>query len=168
MVYGIIQRHHGTLVIESEPGEGTAFTIRLPVQKEQKAGTRKQETEGPSRRLQILVVDDEPPVRAVVTDYLTGDGHSVESATNGSEGLQKFLGGWFDVVVTDQAMPEMAGDQLAAAIKRVAPNKPVILLTGFGDLMIAAGERPGGVDIILSKPVTLNALRQALAKLMAG
>jgi len=166
MVYGIIQRHHGTLVIESEPGEGTTFTIRLPVQKEQKAGTRRQETEGPSRRLQILVVDDEPPVRAVVTDYLTGDGHSVESATNGSEGLQKFLGGWFDVVVTDQAMPEMAGDQLAAAIKRVAPNKPVILLTGFGDLMIAAGERPGGVDIILSKPVTLNALRQALAKVM--
>jgi signal transduction histidine kinase len=164
MVYGIIQRHHGTLLIESEPGQGTSIIIRLPVQMEQKGEVRGQDEERPSRRLQILVVDDEPQVREVVTEYLTGDGHSVETATNGREGLEKFLAGWFDVVVTDQGMPEMSGDQLAGAIKRVAPKKPVILLTGFGDLMIAAGDRPSGVDIILSKPVTLNALRQALAK----
>ena len=164
MVYGIIQRHHGTLLIESEPGQGTSIIIRLPVQMEQKGEVRGQDEERPSRRLQILVVDDEPQVREVVTAYLTGDGHSVETATNGREGLEKFLVGWFDVVVTDQGMPEMSGDQLAGAIKRVAPKKPVILLTGFGDLMIAAGDRPSGVDIILSKPVTLNALRQALAK----
>ncbi|MFQ5875240.1 MAG: response regulator, partial [Dehalococcoidia bacterium] len=163
MVYGIIQRHQGTLAIASEPGQGTTFLIRLPVHTEQ-AERKPQEAEGLSRRLKILVVDDEPPVREVATTYLTGDGHTVEIATNGCEGLEKFLAGWFDVVITDQGMPEMAGDQLATAIKKVAPDKPVVLLTGFGDLMVASGEPPLGVDIILSKPVTLPALRQALAK----
>ncbi|MFQ5804755.1 MAG: ATP-binding protein, partial [Candidatus Methylomirabilales bacterium] len=167
MVYGIIQRHRGTLAIESEPGQGTTFILRLPVLTEQGVECRSQAGEVLSRRLQILVVDDEPPVREVITAYLTGDGHTVETASNGSEGLEKFLAGWFDVVVTDQGMPEMAGDQLAAAIRRVAPDAPVILLTGFGDLMIASGEMPAAVDIIVSKPVTLAALRQALAKVTA-
>ena len=167
MVYGIIQRHQGTLAIESEPGQGTTFILRLPVYTEQGVERRSQAGEVLSRRLQILVVDDEPPVREVITAYLAGDGHTVETASNGSEGLEKFLAGGFDVVVTDQGMPEMAGDQLAAAIRRIAPDMPVILLTGFGDLMIASGETPAGVDIIVGKPVALAALRQALAKVTA-
>ncbi|MFQ5840687.1 MAG: GAF domain-containing protein, partial [Candidatus Methylomirabilales bacterium] len=167
MVYGIIQRHQGTLAIESEPGQGTTFILRLPVYTKQDAEHRPQAGEVLSRRLDILVVDDEPPVREAITAYLTGDGHRVETASNGSEGLEKFRAGWFDVVVTDKGMPEMAGDQLAAAIKRVAPDAPVILLTGFGDLMIASGETPAGVDIIVGKPVALAALRQALAKVTA-
>ena len=167
MVYGIIQRHYGKLAIESAPGQGTTFIIHLPLHTGQAVEDRSQEPDAPARPLRVLVVDDEPPVREVVTAYLTGDGHSVETATDGRGGLEKFLAGWFDVVVTDQGMPEMAGDQLAAAIKRVAPNKPVILLTGFGDLIIAAGERTGDVDLILSKPVTLAALREALAKVTA-
>jgi DNA-binding NtrC family response regulator len=108
-------------------------------------------------------VDDDPSVREVMTEYLAGDGHRVEAAANGAEGLQKFRAGWFDVVITDQAMPAMSGDELAAAVKAQAPNKPVILVTGFGDLMLASGEKPGAVDCILPKPVTLAALREALS-----
>jgi DNA-binding NtrC family response regulator len=74
------------------------------------------------------------------------------------------MSGWFDLVITDRAMPEMGGDQLAAAIMGIAPDKPVIMLTGFGDLMTAKGEKPAGVKAILSKPVTLDALRQAIAQ----
>ncbi len=118
-----------------------------------------------SRWLHVLVVDDEPPARDVVAEYLTGDGHSVETAINGHDGLDKFRADWFDLVVTDQGMPGMSGTQLAAAIKQVTTNTPVILLTGFGDMIKVSGERPAGVDVILSKPVTLPTLRQALAKI---
>ena len=169
MVYGTLQRHQGTIDIQSEPGKGTSFLICLPVQTEEKAEGKRREAEALAHPLHILVVEDEPPVRQVVVEYLTGDGHTVEAAANGREGLEKFhAAAWFDVVVTDRGMPDMSGDQLAAAIKRVAPNKPVILLTGFGDLMEASGEKPSGVDFIASKPVTMSALRQALREAMAA
>jgi DNA-binding response OmpR family regulator len=86
----------------------------------------------------------------MLTEYLTDSGHTVEVATNGREGLEKFHQGTFDLMMTDRALPEMNGDQLAIAVKRIAPKMPVIMLTGFGDLMEASGEKPAGVDMILS------------------
>jgi DNA-binding response OmpR family regulator len=114
--------------------------------------------------LRVLVVEDEPLVREVVSVYLNEDGHAVETAINGREGLEKFKDGEFDVVLTDRAMPEMNGDQLAAQIKLLRPDMPVILLTGFGDLMMDVGERPSGVDLVVSKPFTMTSLREALSK----
>jgi DNA-binding NtrC family response regulator len=103
-------------------------------------------------------------VREVLGVYLTEDHHDVTTAVNGRDGLEKFQAGNFDLVVTDRAMPEMNGDQLAAEIKKLKPKQPLILLTGFGDLMTGAGEQPEGVDLVVSKPFTLNTLRGAIAK----
>ena len=72
------------------------------------------------------------------------------------------MSGRFDLVVTDRAMPVMGGDELAASIERLAPDTPVIMLTGFGDLMAAKGEQPTGVDAVIGKPVTLDALAGAI------
>jgi len=87
-------------------------------------------------------------------------------ATNGREGLEMFRSGTFDLVLTDRAMPEMNGDQLAMEVKKLKSDQPVILLTGFGDLMSGAGEQPAGVDLIVSKPFTMNMLRAAIAKIL--
>jgi CheY-like chemotaxis protein len=121
----------------------------------------------PQQPLRVLVVDDEPTVLKVIREFLISDGHAVETAANGREALEKFHPEQFDLVVTDRAMPDMNGDQLAAAIKKMTPNKPVILLTGFGELMLATGEHLQAVDLILSKPVTLLALRRAIAQVTA-
>ncbi len=103
-------------------------------------------------------------MRQVMRECLVGDGHAVETATNGRQGLQRFESGSFDVVVTDRAMPEMNGLELAAAIKRTAVRKPVvIMLSGFGDELDMAGDPPPGVDLVVGKPVTLEKLRQVLA-----
>ncbi len=102
-------------------------------------------------------------MREVVSQYLIQDRHAVKLATNGRETLSKFQSGSSDVVVTDMAMPEMSGDQLAAAIKRASPDTPVILLSGFGDMLQAVGARPEAVDLVVSKPVKLATLREALA-----
>ena len=66
--------------------------------------------------------------------------------------------------MTDRAMPEVNGDVLAREVKKINPQQPVILLTGFGDLMSGAGEKPEGVDLVVSKPFTLNSLREAMLK----
>ena len=99
--------------------------------------------------------------------YLTYDGHTIETATDGREGLDKFIAGTFDVVLTDRAMPRVSGDQLAAAIQVIAP-RPVIMLTGFGEMMQATSEKPVGVALILSKPVALSSLRRALEEVTVG
>ena len=78
--------------------------------------------------------------------------------------MKKFQAGEFDVVITDQAMPVMNGDQLAAMIKETTPDMPVILVTGFGDMILAKDESVGNVYVIVGKPVPLAALREALAE----
>jgi CheY-like chemotaxis protein len=117
--------------------------------------------------LRVLVVDDEPMVRQLVTEYLTGDGHTVETASDGNQGLDKFRKGAFDLLLTDRAMPEMSGDHLADAVKAASPGTPVILLTGFGDIMMARDEKPPSVDLIVAKPVTVEGLREAIAQVTA-
>ena len=94
--------------------------------------------------------------------------HTVESAVDGRDALDKFNEGVFDVVISDRAMPEMNGDQLSAAIKKNAPEMPFIMLTGFGEMMETSEERPAGVDLVIGKPVTLRALRDALATVTSG
>src|SRR5206468_12240379 len=120
------------------------------------------------RALRVLVVDDEPKVLSLVREYLAADRHDVETATDGRDGLDKLRTGKFDLIVTDRSMPRMSGDQLAVAAKRLRPETPIVLLTGFGELMSDHDERPEGVDLIVSKPITLAALRAAMTRVIAA
>ena len=168
MVYGIIQRHKGTVDIETEVGKGTTFIIRLPVQTAQPQSEPKPQPVDVVQHLHVLVVDDEAMVRKIIGDYLKIDGHIVEAANSGRDALEKFRNSRFDLVLLDRAMPDMSGDQVVAAIKFTNPAMPVIMLTGFGSMMDAADEKPTGVDFIVGKPVTINALRAALSKAVAS
>ena len=166
MVYGIIERHRGKLEIESAAGQGTTFIIRLPLAESSPlvaaatSGTRSKSL------LNVLIVDDEPRVLEVVSAYLRCDGHSVSTAASGREALEKFQRNEFDLVVLDRVMPEMSGDQTARFIKQVRHDIPVIMLTGFGALIEVTGSQPAPVDVVLNKPVTLDALRQTIEKLL--
>jgi signal transduction histidine kinase len=159
MVYGIIKRHNGLLELDSIPGRGTTFTIRLPfaviTEKETTASSV-----APAKRsvLQVLVVDDEPGIREVISAFLRSDGHEVTTASNGREGLKEFQAKSFDIVVTDRAMPQMNGDQMASLIKQTRPNIPVVLLTGFGTVIETAERQLPSIDVVLGKPVTLKTL----------
>ena len=167
LVHATVERHGGTLAIESEPGRGTTFIVRLPIKDGPAATGADVDSPESLRPLHILLVDDDPLVRMSVVAQLNSQAHIVETAANGREGLDRFASGRFDLVVTDRAMPEMGGDQLAATIERSAPDTPVIMLTGFGDLMSAKGEHPPGVDAVVGKPVTLDALTQAILRVIA-
>src|SRR5438309_11782070 len=116
----------------------------------------------PQRR--ILVVDDEPFVCDAVKMMLTFDGHVVETASNGKEALAMFEVGKFDLVITDFAMPNRKGDELAAAIKARAPKQPVVMITAYAEMLQSSGNPLKGVDFIISKPFLLENLRQAIAK----
>ncbi len=166
-VYGIARRHGGEIDIQSEQGRGTTVAVSLPLEKSAKTAEPAKPAPAAGVSLRILVVEDEPLVREVLGVYLAEDNHNVTTAENGREGLEKFRAGEFDLVMTDRSMPEMNGDALAAEIKKLRPAQPVLLLTGFGDIMSGAGEKPAGVDLVVSKPFTLTTLRSAIAKVTA-
>jgi CheY-like chemotaxis protein len=109
-------------------------------------------------------VDDQEIICELLAEYLQADGHDVTTAGNGTEALERFQQGAFDVVITDQSMPGLNGVQLAEAIKTTHPKLPVILLTGFGDELQATGQLPPGIDLIVGKPVSASDLRRALTK----
>ena len=167
MVAAIVDRHRGGWTIESEPDRGTRIVLWLPQRATRATGAPDVQSNGRTRRLRILVVDDEAAVRKSIIDVLAADGHTADGASNGVEGLEKVAGNWFDLVITDRAMPEMGGDQFAAAVKRMLPGKPIVMLTGFGELMAARGERPTGVDVIVSKPVSRAELQRAVSQATA-
>src|SRR5688500_13543625 len=107
-----------------------------------------------STQRRILVADDQKIICELLAEYLRADGHETVIAFNGNEALQKFREGHFDLVITDQSMPGLNGQQLAAAVKATHATVPVILLTGFGDEIQAAGQLPPGIDLVVSKPVS--------------
>ena len=165
MVRGVVQQHGGTVEVESRPGQGTTFKIRLPIECGKTAPIEPASSvAGLTRTLRVLVVDDEPMLRTITTAFLTVDGHVFETAASGAEALAQLKAGKFDVVITDKTMPEMNGEQLAAAINQHAPGVPIILMTGFGDMMLDAGEMPPHICTILCKPFTQASLRAALVK----
>jgi len=166
---GTVRKHGGLITVDSELGKGTTFKISLPV-----AGTTEPKTpaEGISngkdthQSLNVLLIDDDPRGRDVIAEYLRADGHSVAIASDGAVGFETFCNGDFDIVLTDWAMPGMNGDRLASAVKSHAPNTPVVLLTGFGSVMDPDLDTPKDVDVLLSKPVSVEKVRDALARVI--
>src|SRR5215212_126940 len=164
MVQGIVDQHQGEIGVSSDLGRGTTFTLRFPALPDQQQPSAGRDESAPRRvrGLRVLLTEDEPSLRQILASYLRIDAHTIEPAANGAEALAKFEPGRFDLVITDRAMPEMGGDQLAAELRRRGSTTPVIMLTGLGDLMNEVGERPEGVDLVVAKPITLAELRAAV------
>jgi CheY-like chemotaxis protein len=116
------------------------------------------------RQRHILVVDDESLVRQSVQIFLQCDGFVVHEAKSGAEALALFEPDKFDMIFTDYLMPEMRGDQLAAAIKKRAPKQPVVMLTAFPEKLQSSDCPLGGVDSFICKPFGLDTLRSAIAR----
>ena len=164
---GAIARCQGTLVIESVPDKGTTVTIRIPTMPAPAAATgAASQLPALGRKLRVLAIDDEECIRKLLMKAMKAMGYEVEIAADGPAAIKIFRSGAFDVVIVDMAMPEMSGNEVAAAIKQIQPRTPVIMLTGFGDVLRERGEQPAGVDFLLSKPMPLDELQNAITRVV--
>ncbi len=171
MVYGTIQRHGGSIDLHSAPGAGTRFVLRFPLRRPAPVAEAVPAEAGEQIPRRILVVDDQAVLCEILVEYLASDGHEVETALDGYEALEKFraataTGGGFDLVITDRAMPGMNGESLAMGVKALEPGTRVVMLTGYA-AMGGGDECLPCIDMVVDKPVTRNALRQAVTKVMA-
>lgn len=170
MVYGVVQRHSAEIEIESAVGKGTTMRLIFAVSSAVMAAPgRDVSRHAVPSRLRLLIVDDDPLLIKSLRDTLETDGHRVVVAGNGQEGIATFRAAQekeerFDAVITDLGMPYVDGRKVASAIKAISPATPVILLTGWGQRMLAEGDVPQHVDRVLSKPPKLRELREALAE----
>ncbi len=164
VVHGLVHRYGGHLEISSEPGRGTTVAVLLPVAAEPEAAAEEVlrcPASAPSgSKTRILVVDDEPEVRSVVSEVLARGGYRVTAAAHGAEAWQRFAEApdAFALVVTDLTMPGLSGDELAGKILALRPDTPVVVCTGLPTGAPLAGEAAR-----LQKPVSPARLLTAVA-----
>jgi signal transduction histidine kinase/ActR/RegA family two-component response regulator len=173
-VYGMVERHSGTLEIDSEPAHGTRVRLLFPASEPQRMVIVDQEAlSAQVRKLQILIIDDDPVIIESLRNILQGDGHRVTAAEGGQAGIDVFgaakrQGRPFDLVITDLGMPHVDGRKVAASIGTTCPGMPIILLTGWGQRLLDENDLPLAVHRVLAKPPKLRELRAALRELAAS
>lgn len=112
----------------------------------------------------ILVVDDDPFMRESLERTLAADGHVVQTAANGREGLILFEKDKFGLVILDYEMPDVKGDELALVIKALSPRQPLIMISAYPEAL--ATNLLTEVDMVIGKPFNAQALRAAATKLL--
>jgi signal transduction histidine kinase/CheY-like chemotaxis protein len=167
MVYGIVARHGGEVLVDSREGAGSTFTIRLPLGAgHAEPGTVPLALAGNAGG-RVLVIDDEENVRDTLADMLRLTRREVVVASHGAEGLEHFRTAPFDLVMTDLAMPGMSGWQVAQAVKALRPDVPVVLVTGWGVELPADQLRANGVDRVMTKPFRIDEVNSVVVAFLS-
>jgi CheY-like chemotaxis protein len=165
--YGIIKRHGGEILIESEAGKGTTLIIHLPTGHGEKEASLKEVSPAKvSRRARILVIDDEDSVRDILSRMLKTKGHQVVVASDGEEGIDRFKSEPFDLVFTDLGMPKLSGWEVGKTIKEINPKVPIAMITGWGVEYDRKKLSESGIDLIVSKPFNFDQVIHLVSEAM--
>lgn len=169
VVHGVVAESGGAIDVQSRPGAGARFTLYLPECKDRVEAPAPTSTEVPRGAGQtVLVVDDEPSLVALTEELLEGLGYAPVGFTDPLLALQALAEApqRFAAVITDEAMPELPGTRLTAALQAHAPRLPVLLVSGYGGALLARRATAAGVTRILTKPLQRAELASALADLL--
>ena len=169
VVHGIVMDHQGHISVESKLGVGTTFRLYFPeLQHHDEPAYHNGQTHLLTSSGRILVVDDEQPILGMVSGILSAAGYTVTARQDPAEALQDFKNDphRYDLLITDMTMPGMTGYELATQVLELHPNLPVILCTGYSELINKKEAEAAGINRYFMKPVSSHELTAAVRELL--
>lgn len=165
-VHGIVKDHGGSIKVYSQPGVGTTIQVFFPIEKSAVQPSRADTASFSPGRGVVLFVDDEAQLRDIGSELLEGLGYLVETRVNPMDTIEAFRLNplKYALLITDWTMPQMTGGKLARIVRKIRPDIPIIVSTGFPAAIDDADLKEVGVRHVLPKPVSLNRLAAAVAK----
>ncbi len=170
VVHGIVKQHGGHIAVESTPGIGTVFDVYFPKVAVGREDDPVQDDHAPRGNERILLVDDEEALAEMGQQLLHELGYEVTVKTSSTDALALFESHPenFDLMITDQTMPEITGLELAREVIRIRPDLPVVLTTGFSHAVKAGAAEEAGIRAFVMKPVTKRELARTLREVLDG
>jgi signal transduction histidine kinase/ActR/RegA family two-component response regulator len=170
LVHGIVLDHGAALEVQSHPGAGTTFSVYLLLTDSEPSQEPLPQVAPPGQGETILVVDDEQSLVHLAEEVLAGLGYEPVGCVGALQALRVFRATpeRFDAVLTDALMPEMSGTQLVAELKRLRPQLPCLLVSGYGGPDLQAEAQALGVAAVLHKPLAAADLAVNLAAVLAA
>jgi PAS domain S-box-containing protein len=168
VVHGIIEGHGGLITVDSTPGEGSTFKVYFPVVDDSVMPKRDIVPLRNKGDEHILFVDDEKSLVELAVEMLQLHGYTVTSKTNSVKALETFAADPdnFDLVITDQTMPNMTGDELSSELFKIKPGVPIILYTGYSSKISAEMAKELGIAEYFLKPFDMEHLVRSVRKVL--
>lgn len=175
MVHGIMHDHDGHILVETEMDKGSRFTLLFPLTEKKQSVDNKNteinittESSEVASNASVLIVDDEASVGRFIGEILKNQGYKIHIETNSRQALLTFnqTPQAFDLLITDQTMPDMTGAELAQSIKLIRPDLPIILCSGYSNDVEENNISTFGIDVFISKPIDTQKLLLAAKRLV--
>jgi nitrogen-specific signal transduction histidine kinase len=169
-VYGIVKQNNGTIECQSKPGEGTTFTIQLPIYRAQSQMDQDIQAEQLIQHghQTILLVEDQPAILKLCKSMLERNGYAVLTADTPSEAFSRVqnYNGTIDLLLTDVIMPEMNGSELSKQLLAVRPDLKTLFMSGYTDDVITHNTLLDNVVNFIQKPFTMKSLIAIVYKIL--
>lgn len=167
-VHGIVKSHGGAILVESQVEKGASFEVYFPLTWKILPSEEKSEVEIVGGSERILIVDDEPHILEIIKSMLETLGYSITTQCDPQEALSIFAQQpeRFHLVLTDMTMPGMAGDKLTEELRKIRLNIPIILFTGYSEIMSQEKASSIGINGFLMKPPRMRELSDMIRNVL--